>query len=155
VNDSYWLEQKPFFIDSPASRERINLHEWNKILSDPHQKAYVLQQTVTKHVVGVVVLEIPPQKEYGKFGIFAVAESYQGKKLGHILIDYVEQIAKKLSKHSMKIEVFVFAKRLQKYYKKLGYVFTGKTNSFFHSECIKPEYRDIASQYLQELEKIL
>lgn len=114
-----------------------------------------MQQKVTKQIVGVVVLEIPPQKDYGKFGIFAVAKAYQGKKLGHILIDYVEKVAKKLSKNSMKIEVFVFAKGLEKYYQKLGYTFTGKTNSFFHSECIKPEYKDVASQYLRELEKIL
>lgn len=133
----------------------MNLQEWNKILFDPYQKAYILQQKFTKQIVGVVVLEIPPQRENGKFGIFAVAKAYQGKKLGHILINYVEQMAKKLFKKSMKIEVFVFAKRLEKYYQKLGYVCTGRTNSFFHSECIKPEYRNIASQYLKELEKIL
>lgn len=155
VNDSYWLEQKHFFIDSPASRERINQHEWNKILFDPHQKAYVLQHKVTKLIVGVVVLEIPLKKEYGKFGIFAIAKAYQGKKLGKILIDHVEQIAKRLSKKSMIIEVFAFAKRLEKYYQKLGYVNTGKTNSFFHSECIKSKYQNKASQYLLELEKIL
>ena len=30
---------------------------------------------------------------------------------------------------------------------------TGRTNSFFHDECVKPEYRDEGSRYLKELEK--
>lgn len=115
----------------------------------------MLKQIDTKQIVGVVVLEAPPKTEFGKFGLFAVAKAYQGKKLGKILIDHVEQTAKRLSKKSMKIEVFVFAKRLEKYYQKLGYVCTGKKHSFFHSECIKPEYRNVASQYLKELEKVL
>lgn len=154
INDSYWLGT-PFLIDSPASRERMNLQEWNKILSDPHQKAYVLQQRVTKQIVGVIVLEIPPKKEHAKFGTFAVTKAYQGKKIGRILIDHVEQIAKKLQKKSMKIEVLAFAEWLEKYYQKLGYIFTGKTNSFSHSEWIKPEFRNVASQYVKEFEKIL
>ena len=148
------MEQNPFFIDCPSS-ERMNRHEWNKILSETHQKAYALQQRVTKEIVGVIVLEIPPKIDYGKFGIFAVAKSYRGKKIGHILIDHVEQIAKASSKKSMKIEVLVFAKRLEEYYQKLGYVCTGKTASFFHNGCIKPEYRNADSHYLKELEKIL
>ena len=55
----------------------------------------------------------------------------------------------------MKIEVFAFAEKLEKYYQKFGYVCTGNTKSFLHGEYIKPEYRNAASQYLKELEKTL
>lgn len=155
INDSYWFQQEPFFIDSSESRERMSIQRWNDILLDPHQKAYALQDTATLAAVGVIVLEIPPHEEYAKFGVFAISKTYQGKKLGEILIVHVERIARKLLKKAMRIEVFAFAHHLETYYQKLGYVYTGRTNSFFHAECIKPEYRDKASQYLRVLEKKL
>ncbi|MBA2368805.1 MAG: GNAT family N-acetyltransferase [Candidatus Protochlamydia sp.] len=122
---------------------------------DPHQKVFVLREIATLAVVGVIVLEIPPYEEYAKFGVFAISKTHQGKKLGKILIDHVEQLARKLLKKSMRIEVFAFAHHLETYYQKLGYVYTGKTNSFFHADCIKPEYKDRSSHYLRALEKKL
>lgn len=155
INDSYWFQQEPFFVDSAESRERMSIQKWDDILLDPHQKAYVLQETATLAAVGVIVLEIPPHEEYAKFGLFAISKAQQGKRLGKILIAHVERIARRLLKKSMRIEIFAFAHHLETYYQKLGYVYTGRTNSFFHAECIKPEYRDKASQYLKELEKQL
>jgi hypothetical protein len=155
INDSYWFQQEPFFVDSSESRERMSIQRWNDILLDPHQKVYALQDTLTLVAVGVIVLEIPPHEEYAKFGVFAISNTHQGKELGEILIAHVERIAKRLLKKSMRIEIFAFAHHLETYYQKLGYVYTGRTNSFFHAECIKPEYRDKASQYLRELEKKL
>jgi hypothetical protein len=75
--------------------------------------------------------------------------------LGKILIDHVEQVARKLLKKSMRIEVFAFAHYLENYYQKFGYVYAGRTNSFFHADCIKPEYREKTLQYLRVLEKKL
>lgn len=155
INDSYWFQQEPFFVDSSESRERMSIQRWNNILLDPFQKAYALQDTATLAAVGVIVLEIPPHEEYAKFGVFAISKPYQGEKLGEILIDHVEQEARRLRKKTMRIEIFAFSQYLETYYQKLGYVYTGRTNSFFHAECIKPEYRDRASQYLRELEKKL
>lgn len=155
INDSYWFQQEPFFVDSLESRERMSIQRWDDILLNPHQKVYVLQETATLAVVGVIVLEIPPYEEYAKFGVFAISKIHQGKKLGEILINHVENAARSLLRKSMRVEVFTFADQLEAYYQKLGYVYTGKTNSFFHAECIKPEYRDMDSQYLRELEKQL
>ncbi len=155
INDSYWFQQEPFFIDNSESRERMSIQRWDDILFDPNQKAYVLQETSTLRIIGVIVLEIPPSEEFAKFGVFAISKTYQGKKLGEFLIDHVEQVARRLLKKSIRIEVFAFVHHLENYYQKLGYVYTGRTNSFFHAECIKPEYRDKASQYLRELEKKL
>jgi GNAT superfamily N-acetyltransferase len=153
INDSYWAQQEPFFIDSSKSRKRMSIHRWDDILLDLHQKAYVLQETTTLTIVGVIVLEIPQFEEYAKFGVFAISKTHQGKKLGEILIRHLEELARRLLKKSMRIEVFAFAHHLETYYQKLGYVYTERTNSFFHAECIKPEYRDKASQYLRLLEK--
>jgi len=133
----------------------MSIQKWDDILLDPYQKVYVLQETATLTTVGVIVLEIPPYEEYAKFGVFAISKTHQGKKIGKILINYVEQLARRLLKKTMRIEVFVFAHHLETYYQKLGYVYTGRKNSFFHGECIKPEYRDETSRYLKELEKKL
>lgn len=133
----------------------MSIKRWDDILLDPHQKAYVLQETATLTIAGVIVLEIPPHEEYAKFGVFAISKTYQGKKLGEILINHVEQLARGLLKKSMRVYVFAFAHHLETYYQKLGYVYTGRTNQFFHGECIKPKYRDETSRYLKELEKEL
>lgn len=133
----------------------MSIQKWADILLDPDQKVYALQEIATLKVIGVIVLEIPSYEEYAKFGAFAISKTHQGKKLGEILIDHVEQLARRLLKKSMRIEVFTFAHQLEAYYQKLGYVYTGRTNSFFHAECIKPEYKDKTSQYLRELEKKL
>ncbi len=154
INDAYWFKQGPFFVDSSESRERMSMERWNDILLDPYQKVYALQDIATQAIVGVIVLEIPPHKEYAKFGVLAIARAYQGRKLGEILIAHAEQVAQRLSKKSMRIEVLAFAHDLEAYYQKLGYVNTGKTNSFFHAECIKPEYKNKFSQYLRVLEKV-
>lgn len=155
INDSYWFQQEPYFIDSLKSRERMSIQRWDDILSDPYQKAYLLQETSMMASIGVIVLETPPHEEYAKFGVFAISKTHQGKKLGEILIDHVEKEARRLLKKSMRIEVFAFAHHLEAYYEKLGYIYTGWTNSFFHADCIKPEYRDKASQYLRVLEKVI
>ncbi len=133
----------------------MSIQRWDGILLDPHQKAYVLQEIVTLAVVGVIVLEINPYEENAKFGVFAISKTHQGKKLGEILIEHVEQTARSFLKKAMRIEIFAFAHHLETYYQKFGYVSTGRTNSFFHAECIKPEYRIEASKYLRELEKKL
>lgn len=153
INDSYWFQQEPFLIDSLDSRTRMSIEKWDEILSDSNQIAYVLQEISTRVVVGVIVLEIPPQEEYAKFGVFAISHTQQGKKIGEILIHHVEQVARKLLKKVMRIEILIFVPRLEAYYQRLGYIYTGRTNSFFHANCIKTEYRNSASQYLKELEK--
>lgn len=155
INDSYWFQQEPFFVDSPFSKERMSIQKWDDILLDPKNQMYVLQEAATRGVIGVIVLEIPPNEEYVKFGVFAIAKTHQGKKIGKILIDHVEQVARGLLKKMVRIEVFTFAHHLEAYYQKLGFLYTGRTKSFFHAECIKPEYRDRASQYLKILEKKL
>jgi GNAT superfamily N-acetyltransferase len=155
INDSYWLQQEPYFIDRPESRERMSIQRWNDILLNSDQKVYALKDTATQAVVGVIVLEIHPHEEYAKFGVFAISKIHQGRNLGEILIDHVEKVARSLLKKSMRIEVFTFAHHLETYYQKLGYVYTGRTNSFFHADCIKPEFKEKASQYLKELEKKL
>ena len=68
--------QELFFIDSFESRERMSLQKWDDILLDPYQKAYVLQDSVTRIVIGVIVLELPPHEESAKFGVFAISKTH-------------------------------------------------------------------------------
>jgi len=55
----------------------------------------------------------------------------------------------------MKIEVLSFAKNLIRYYERLGYSLTGKTNTFFHGSCVKADFQSINKEYLLEMTKIL
>ena len=153
VNNAYWDLQQEFFIPSKESRERTTLNELREIVNDPHKQLFVLIDKVKKAMVGTILLEI--EEDHAKFGQFAIAREYRKKKLGHILIDHVEKRAVQEGRNIMKIEVFHFAQHLAAHYQQLGYVFTGKTEPFRHSNCVKLEYRDANNKYLREMEKHL
>lgn len=153
VNNAYWHKQQPFFIDIPESRERLNLTQLSNLMKDTTQKVFVLRSA--DDILGVIVIEIPIGKDYAKFGLFAIDQKYFGKRLGRLLIDFVENYALEQGRKLMQIEVFTFATRLANYYKQLGYSFTGKIATFFHDKCIKPEYQNKDNLYLNEMIKIL
>lgn len=154
INSAYWEKQQYFFIDTPLSRTRIKVDELKAIINDPHQKLFVVIDK-TKEVVGTILLELPPQKDFAKFGLFSIKKGFTGLNLGAYLVDFVESQARDLKRKNMVIEVFTFAKKLSCHYQKLGYNFTGKTYSFFHEDCIKPEYQDKDKRFLQEMSKLL
>jgi GNAT superfamily N-acetyltransferase len=153
VNEAYWYQQQPFFFDIPASHERLNLAQLSKLMKDSTKKIFVLR--CADDILGVIVIEIPLREEYAKFELFAIDRKYFGKRLGRLLIDYVENYAFEQGRKVMKIEVFTFASRLANYYKKLGYSFTGKAVTFFHDNCIKPEYQNKNKLYLNEMTKVI
>lgn len=153
VNEAYWHQQQAFFMDIPASHERLNLAQVSNLMKDATQKIFVLK--CAEDLLGVIVIEIPIGEEYAKFGLFAINQKYFGKKLGRILIDYVENYAFEQGRKLMKIEVLTFTAGLANYYKQLGYSFTGKIAPFFHDNCIKPEYQNNDKLYLNEMIKIL
>lgn len=153
VNEAYWAQQEPFFIDIPASHERLNFALLFNLMTDATKKTFVLVDE--EHIYGVIVIEIPIAEDCAKFGLFAMDPKYVGKRLGRLLIDYVENCAFERGRKCMKIEVFSFATRLANYYQQLGYSFTGKQAAFFHDECIKPKYQNNNRLYLNEMIKIL
>jgi len=122
-------------------------------MNDRTKKTFVLK--CDDEVLGVIIIEIPTEKEYAQFGLFAMDQKYSGKKLGRLLIDHVENYAFERGKKIMKIHVFAFATQLADYYKQLGYSFTGNTTNFFHGNCIKPEFENSQKLYLNEMIKII
>ena len=155
INEAYWEQQQPFFIDTLASRERINLAELDKIMSDPNQRTYVLINKKNHRVAGTIIIELPAEEEQAKVGLLAIGKEYRGKKLGHTLVEYVENYARTLGRKLIKLEVFIFAKKLINYYESLGYSFTGNTAPFFHGNCIREKYRNSSDHYLSEMAKKL
>lgn len=152
INEAYWDQQKPFLIDTPFSRERINADGIQRILNDPTQKLFVL---VDKVVAGVVLCELPKDVDYAKPGLFAVSKEYRGQKIGNMLVEHMENYARAHQRTAIKIEVFAFAEALGKHYESLGYKYTGKTGTFFHASIIKPEMRRADQQYVREMVKVL
>lgn len=155
VNEAYWNQQKHFFIDSPLSRKRIDLTDLNEINSDSAKKLFVLFNKTKNAVVGVILFELPKDKSFAKFGLFALDDSCRGKNLGPKMIAFVERCAIKNDRNKMKIEVFTFATKLADYYKTFGYTPTGKAKTFFHKDCIEEQYRNESELYLQNMIKHL
>lgn len=153
VNESYWHQQKTFLIDSPQSRERITEKELTKIFRDPNQKVYALFDE--NFFVGVIAIKIFPRRSFTKIGFFAVDKKHLRKKIGNYLLDYAEKFSTLRGKKQMKLDVLVFAKKLINYYKTKGYSFTGRTASFFHEVCLKPQYHIPNKEYLLEMSKDL
>lgn len=153
VNEAYWREQQPYFIDTLASRERLNLTQLSKLMQESTQKIFVLKNQ--NKILGVITIDFPVDQDFAKFGLFAMDQKYCGKGLGQLLINHVEKYAREHGRKVMKIEVFTFATRLANYYHQLGYTFTGNTATFFHDHCIKPEYQNPNKMYLNEMIKTL
>jgi N-acetylglutamate synthase-like GNAT family acetyltransferase len=151
INDAYWKQQEPFFLNTPLSRERITPEGFLKILRSLNKKSFVLINHST--LLGVIALEIEP--EGAKLALFAIQPELQGKKLGELLLQHAEREAVLSGKKSITIDVLIFAKPLIHYYMKHGYSLTGKYASFFHAECLKPEYQRPDQQYLVEMTKQL
>lgn len=155
VNEAYWHHQQPFFLDIPASYERLNLAQFDCLMHDSTKTVFKLVRRSNLEILGVIAIEISPEKENAKFGLFAMNRNHSGKKLGRLLIEYVENYALEKGRKLMVIEVFTFATRLAAYYERLGYACTGKTARFFHECCIHPEYQSQDKYYLNEMIKIL
>lgn len=157
VNDAYWRKQEPYFIDVPASRERLNSVEFSRLLKDAAHTIFLLMEN--NDILGVIAVEIPQDEEYAKLTLFAMqatlAEKQTGKRLGRLLIAHAENYALERGRKMMKIEVLAFAARLADYYVELGYALTGKASPFFHEECIRPAYQNSSKLYLNEMIKIL
>lgn len=152
MNTSYWDKQSPFFVDIPESHQRVTLSDLEKIYADPHQRLFVLK---IPEIVGVILIELPPKGTIAKLGLFAFDRKHRGENEGLLLLQHAENCAKLAGKQTIRLEVFVFAQKLIVYYEKLGYYLTGKTASFFHKECIKPEFQNPKDQYLVEMMKSL
>lgn len=155
INESYWEEQQLFFIDSLESRERISRSKFTKLLSDPERKLFALIDEVNKEILGVIVIHFSRESDHVGFELFAMNKKYAGKKLGHVLLEYIENYALSLGKKRIKIEVLAFAKKLIRYYENLGYSLTGKTNTFFHENCVRAKYQNSGKHYLLEMTKDL
>lgn len=153
INDAYWQQQQHFFNDTPEARTRIDTERIKKILNDPNKKLYLLIDKTKNSVAGTILLESEPEKNNAKFGLFAIAEEYQGKGLGQSLVSHVEKTAQSLGKKKMKIEVFVFAPSLAKHYERLGYSYTGKQHEFPHWDSVRPEYQNTDKNYLMGMKK--
>jgi GNAT superfamily N-acetyltransferase len=153
VNEAYWRQQQPFFLDIPVSRERLNSIQLSQLMRDKTQKIFLLMEN--HHILGVIAIEIPKDEDYAKFTLFALHEKHRGKKFGRLLIGHAENYALERGRRIMKIEVFTFAARLSEYYARLGYAMSGKAVSFFHEECIRPEYQNSCKLYLNEMIKDL
>lgn len=155
VNEAYWSQQQHFFIDSPLSRKRIDLNALHKINEDSSQKLFVLFNKTKNVISGVILFELPKDRLFAKFGLFALDNSCRGKNLGPEMITFVERCAVQNGRKKMKIEVFTFANKLAEYYKTFGYIPTGKTKTFFHKDCIHEQYRNESELYLQKMVKSL
>lgn len=155
VNEGYWNQQQHFFIDSPLSRKRIDLNDLHEINANLCQKLFVLVNKTNNVVLGVILFELPKNRSFGKFGLFALDNSSRGKNLGSEMIAFVENCAVQNGRNKMKIEVFTFASKLAGYYKAFGYVSRGKAKTFFHKDCLQERYRNESELYLQNMVKLL
>ncbi len=153
INQAYWDQQQPYFDDNPESRKRIGLSDLFKLMSNPDQKIFVLINITNHDIAGVITIEFPKEEQVAKFGLFAMAKKYSGKRLGNVLVEYIENYAVSQAKKLMKIEVFSFAKNLISHYERLGYSLTGKTNTFFHECFVRADFQNSSKEYLLEMTK--
>lgn len=153
VNDAYWNYQKTYFTDSEKSRVRTDLSALHAISTNPLQKLLVLYDKTKQSVSGVIVLDLPAEKKYAKFGMFALDPSCKGTSLGKEMISFVERCAQENERRRMKIEVFIFAPHLERHYQSLGYISARKEKKFPHNDCIRDEYRNERELYVRKMTK--
>lgn len=127
VNTAYWSYQRVYFEETPDSL-RTNANEVLEHIQE--KKVYVLIENDTQRIIGSILYE--NMSNACSFGLFAVDPDpkYKGKRLGNLLIDFVERKAVIHNVEKIKIEVLGFAESLQGYYSKLGFVQTGESHRF-------------------------
>ena len=156
VNSAYRGEYAEQGWTSEASilgGQRTDAESLSAIIQTPKHQIEMVFDTVSKQLIGCVhLIQESPDTLY--FGMLTVEPKLQGKGIGKILLNHVENVAKAYGLGRIRFTVIPARTELVAFYERRGYRPTGRTEAFPAND---PKFGlpKVSDLVLKEYEKIL
>jgi GNAT superfamily N-acetyltransferase len=129
------------------AKDRTSVNELKTILLNPLKKLYIAISPENK-ICGTALITLNPSSEEADFGLFSVHPDEQGKNLGSLLLNHVEEEAF-LRFHMKTVSLSTAPQKLVQYYQSQGYQIIGNI-PFPDENSLKNDCKRITCTLLQK-----